>query len=444
VSRFEGLHDVVRAQMEEHSVPGVSLGVLFEGEVETAAFGVTSIEHPLEVTSDTLFQIGSITKTFTATAVMRLVERGEIELDAPVRTYLPAFRLSDEDVAARATIRQLLTHTGGWLGDYFADFGRGEDAVARYVEAIAEQPQLSPLGEVWSYNNSAFNIAGRVIETVAGTAYEDALRELVLDPLGLEAAYFFADEVITYRVAVGHERGEEKETVPARPWAIGRSAHPAGGLITTVPELLKYARFWIEGGDFLSPASVEEMTRPQIEVGGNIDAVGLAWMITLLGDVRLIGHGGGTKGQISWLGIAPDQGFAIAMVTNQNYGGIVIDRVAELAYESYLGARRPELEPVELDPAPYLGRYEARMADVELVQTDIGLELHYLPKGGFPTPETPPMPAPPPATVKFASENELFAVDDLWKGERIRILRDADGGIAWMRAGGRVFKPVDS
>ena len=107
------------------------------------------------------------------------------------------------------------------------------------------------------------------------------------------------------------------------------------------------------------------------------------------------------------------------MVTNQNYGGIVIDRVAELAYESYLGSRRPELEPVELDPAPYLGRYEARMADVELVQTDTGLELHYVPKGGFPTPETPPMPAPPPATVKFASENELFA-DDLWKGERIR------------------------
>ena len=161
----------------------------------------------------------------------------------------------------------------------------------------------SPLGEVWSYNNSAFNIAGRVIETVAGTAYEDALRELELT-LGLEAAYFFADEVITYRVAVGHERDEEKKTVPARPWAIGRSSHPAGGLITTVPELLKYARFWIDGGDF-SSASVEEMTRPQIEVGGNIDAVGLAWMITWLGDVRLIGHGGGTKDRSPGSGSRP-------------------------------------------------------------------------------------------------------------------------------------------
>ena len=130
MSHFEELVEVARAQMEEFSVPGASLGVLFDGEEETAALGVTSIEHPLDVTPDTLFQIGSITKTFTATAIMRLVERGAVDLDAAVRTYLPEFRLMDEDVAARATIRQLLTHTGGWLGDYFADFGRGADALA--------------------------------------------------------------------------------------------------------------------------------------------------------------------------------------------------------------------------------------------------------------------------------------------------------------------------
>src|SRR5215213_3621562 len=125
MSHFEELVEVARAQMEEFSVPGASLDMFFDGEEETASLGVTSIEHPLDVTPDTLFQIGSITKTFTATAIMRLVDRGDVELDAAVRTYLPEFRLMDEDVAARATIRQLLTHTGGWLGDYFADFGRG-------------------------------------------------------------------------------------------------------------------------------------------------------------------------------------------------------------------------------------------------------------------------------------------------------------------------------
>ena len=444
MSRFEQVVDVARAQMEEWSVPGVAIGILSDGEEEIAAVGVTSIENPLEVTADTLFQIGSITKTFVASAIMRLVEAGEVGLDEPVRAYLPDFRLADEDAASRATVRQLLTHTGGWLGDYFQEYGWGDDALARMVDALAEQPQLTPLGAVWSYNNAAFYIAGRIIEVVTGKTFETALRDLVLDPLGIEQAYFWMEDVITRRFVVGHELDEAKETVVARPWPIGRSAHAAGGLVTTVPELLRYARFWIEGGDFLSPESVAEMTRPQIEVGGNIDAVGLAWMLTSVEDVQLIGHGGGTKGQISWLGIARDSGFALAIVTNHSYGGILADRVAEAAYEAYLGVRNPELEAVELDPAPYVGRYEARMADVELLQTDEGLELRYIPKGGFPTPETPPMPPPPPATMRFASADELFAVDDTWKGEKVRILRDKDGGIAWMRVGGRVFKPVES
>ena len=430
--------------MEEHSVPGVSLGIVFEGDQETASLGVSSIENPLDVTPETLFQIGSITKTFAASAIMRLVEADKVALDESVRTYLPDFRLADEDAASRATVRHLLTHTAGWLGDYFESFGWGDDALARMVGALAEQPQLTPLGEVWSYNNSAFYIAGRVIETVTGQTFEAAARELVFEPLGLEHAYYFMDDVITRRFVVGHERDEDGATNVARPWAIGRSAHAAGGIVTSVLDLLRYARFWIEGGDFLSPESVEEMTRPQVEVGGNIDAVGLAWMLLSVEDVRLIAHGGGTKGQISWLAIAPDRGFALAILTNHNYGGVLTDRVAEAAYEAYLGIRVPELEPVELDPVPYLGRYEARMADVELVQGEDGLELRYIPKGGFPTPDTPPMPPPPPASVRFASEDELFAVDDLWKGERIRVLRDPDGQIAWLRAGGRVYKPVAS
>ena len=444
MTRFEEVVEVARASMDELSVPGVSLGVLFEGEVETAALGVTSIENPLEVTPDTLFQIGSITKTFTAAALMRLAEGDDLELDAPVRIYLPDFRLADESAAANVTVRQLLTHTGGWLGDFFADFGPGDDALAKIVEALADQPQLTPLGAVWSYNNSAFYIAGRVIEVVTGKTYEAAIGELVLEPLGLERAYFFSGDVITHRFAVGHERDEAAETIVARPWPLARAAHAAGGIITSVPELLRYARFWIDGGELLRPESVSEMTRPQVPIGGNIDAVGLAWMLRTVDGVKLIGHGGGTKGQSTVLSIAPDQGYALALFTNHDYGGVVIERVAIKAAEVYLGIREPELEPIELDPAPYLGRYTSKMADIDLVQTDSALELRFIPKGGFPTPDTPPSPPPPPATVRFASADELFAVDDLWKGDRIRFLRDAEGRIEWMRAGGRVFAPVDS
>ena len=162
MSRFAEVVQAAQDAMEAHSVPGVAIAVVSGGEEETAGLGVTSIENPLEVTPDTLFQIGSIGKTFTATAIMRLVEQGKVDLDVPVRTYLPDFRLADDNVAARVTIRHLLTHTGGWEGDYFDDFGLGDDALARMVGRLEELPQLTPLGEVWAYNNAGFYVAGRV------------------------------------------------------------------------------------------------------------------------------------------------------------------------------------------------------------------------------------------------------------------------------------------
>lgn len=444
MSRFQEVVEVARAGMEELNVPGVALGVLADGEEETAGLGVTSLDNPLEVTPDTLFQIGSITKTYTATAIMRLVEQGKVGLDEPVRAYLPEFRLADEDVAARATIRQLLTHTGGWLGDYFDDLGPGDDALALMVERLADVPQLTPLGEVWSYNNSGFYLAGRVIEVVTQQSFEQALRELVLDPLGLEQSFFFADEVITRRFVVGHTLNEEQETVVARPWSIGRAAHPAGGIVSNVVDLLRYSRFWIDGGDLLTPESVAEMRRPHVPIGGELDAVGLAWFLKAYDGVQTIGHGGGTKGQVTWLGIAPEERFALVVLTNHDYGGVVGQRVVQQAFETYFGVREPDLQEIQLDPERtegYLGRYVSNMMDVVLARADGDLELRLEPKGGFPTPDTPPEPAPPPVPFAFASEEEIFVPEGTFKGERAVFLRDDEGRIVWLRLGGRVYAP---
>src|SRR5215216_32932 len=167
--------------MEAIGIPGVAIGVLDGGEETVRGFGVTSVEHPLDVDGDTLFQIGSITKTFTCTVVMRLVEEGRLDLDAPLRTYLPELRLRDEDVASRVTMRHLLTHTGGWVGDYFDDTGPGDDALGRMCERLVDLPQETPLGELWAYNNAGFYLAGRIVEVVVGRPFEHVLRELVLE-----------------------------------------------------------------------------------------------------------------------------------------------------------------------------------------------------------------------------------------------------------------------
>src|SRR5258708_20112520 len=114
---------------------------------------------------------------------MRLVEQGALDLDVPVRAYLPDLRLADEDVAARVTLRHLFTHTGGWEGDYFADTGWGGVALAKIVAQLPGLPQLTPLGDLYAYNNARFYIAGLVIYFVTRKPYVSATRLPVLTPL---------------------------------------------------------------------------------------------------------------------------------------------------------------------------------------------------------------------------------------------------------------------
>jgi CubicO group peptidase (beta-lactamase class C family) len=437
---FDRICDAVRASMEETQTPGVAVGLLHEGDEHVAGFGVTSTENPLEVTPDTLFQIGSITKTFTGTAAMRLVERGDLDLDAPVRTYLPELKLGDEDVAARVTTRHLLTHTGGWIGDYFGDFGTGDDALARMCDSLATLPQLTPLGEIWSYNNAGFYLAGRVIEVLAGKPYEAALQELVLAPLGLESSFFFQDDVMTRRFAVGHHRSEDGPPTVARPWGIGRAHHPAGGVASTVRDLLRYARFHMGDGEgVLTRASLDDMQRTQFESGSIFELVGITWSISERTGTRLVGHGGGTNGQISLFFFAPEHDLAFAVFTNHQRGNEVTAAARSAALEA-IGAREPERNPVELDPDEYLGTYSSALMDVELKRDDGSLQLVVAPKGGFPTKDSPAPPAPPPQPVAFYERDRLVATGGA-PGEA-EFLRNAHGSIAWFRVGGRVMKRV--
>src|SRR5687768_12348918 len=222
----------VKARMRDTGTPGVAVGVLHRGRAFGSGFGITSIAAPDPVDEETLFQIGSTGKTFTATTVMRLVESGDLDLDVPIRRYLRNFKLRDSEVAKKVTLRHLLTHTGGWAGDFFTDTGRGDDAIERVVELLAKVPQLTPLGEVWHYNNAGFYVAGRLIEKATGLSYERAVTELVLEPLGMTRSFFFAEEAIVYRVVAGHNAASPRSTKHsiASPWDIGRNSGPAGGL----------------------------------------------------------------------------------------------------------------------------------------------------------------------------------------------------------------------
>ena len=444
---WDQLVEFVPQVMEKRGVPGVVLGVFHEGETRSAGFGVTNTDHPLPVTDETFFQTGSITKTFTATAIMRLVETGKLELDATVRTYVPSFKVGDETASSQATIRHLLTHTGGWFGDFFQDTGPGENALPRYVAEMAGLEQLAPLGETWSYNNAGFSLAGYGIEVVTGKRYEDALAELVLEPLGLENTFFDPGDVMTHRFAVGHDVGDSGAEV-ARPWPLPRSAYPAGGVICIVNDLLCYARFHLgdgaaeDGTRLLTPESMSLMQTTLAAVWKN-ETFGLPWFLKGVDGTALVYHGGGTTGQVSQLTLVPERGLAVAVFTNANQGGTVTTDVTDWVMKHYLEVEIPRPEPMgasEADLAPYVGRYSNPFTDIELGMLSGKLVAQVVFKRGFPDEDTPAPPAPPPASLDLCEEDRLLVLNGPSKDRTIDVLRNPDGSIGWLRFGGRINK----
>ncbi len=447
---FRQLGELVERERARLRVPGVAVGVVHEGREEVAGFGVTSVEQPLPVDADTLFQIGSTTKTVTATAAMRLVEAGKLDLDAPVRTYLPKLRLAEEEVAARVTLRHLFNHTGGWTGDFFADTGMGGDALRRIVARMATLRQLTPLGAVWSYNNAGFYLAGRAMEVAAGKPYETIVKELVLDPLGMERSFFFAWEVMLHRFAVGHTvegEGDEAKVAIARPWPLPRAAHPAGGLSSSVRDQLAYARFQMgdgaapDGTRLLRPETMAAMQAPATPAGGMAGAVGITWMVKEIGGVKTVRHGGATNGQLSAFIMAPGRGFAITVLTNANRGGELHNPVTKWALQHYLGIA----EPAPAAPArtaeelvPYAGHYEGMLTDGKIAVEDGSLVLRVVPKKAALSDRV--MPAPPPSRLALLDGDAVVALDPPFKDARGEFLRGEDGAIAWLRFGGRILQ----
>ena len=442
---LDQIYGLLERRMPELVVPGVALALVHEGREETAYAGVTSVVDPLPVDEGTLFQIGSTTKTMTATVAARLVEEGRLDLDVPVRTYLPGFRLADEAAAAAVTVRHLLTHSAGWLGDYFEDTGRGDDALAKVVAKLALLPQLTEVGKEWHYGNSGFYAAGRVIEVVTGRTFEQAMGELLLEPLGMTRSVFFAEDAIAYRVAVGHLVHEDRADV-ARRWALPRNAHAAGGITSTALDQLRYARFHLGDGTaangtrVLSEAALRSMQEPI----GPRGAVGLSWWLRTVDGVRIVSHGGTTAGQQAEFVLVPEHAFGITMLTNSTRGHALGREVVRLALREYCGIDDRDAEArtaTSAQLASFAGRYEIARGQLELRLADGELVLALGPRPGVETPPNGWPPFPPAARCGISGEDELVVLDGPSRGSRLQVLRDGSGAIEWLRFGLRLYAP---
>jgi len=441
----QALREVVSTLAEELRVPGVAVGLLHDGQEHHAFHGVTSIENPLPVDEATLFLCGSTTKTFTATAIMRLVEQELVDLDAPVRSYLPEFRVEDEEAASAVTVLQLLNHTAGWDGDFFKDTGEGDDALERYIAAMAGLRQLARPGEFVSYNNASFGVAGRLVETQTGMPYEEAVRTLLLEPLGLGDTVFFSRQMATRRFAAGHQRLQDGGTT-VLPYGLPRGGNPEGGLATTTGDLIAWPRLHLEGeASVVSPELTRRMREPTVQAPGwsSGDAVGISWLLSDVGGVRVAGHGGAMPGQLSLFKTVPERGFALASCTNcAPVGSEFNERLMRWAWEAVLEAPIPEpdTEARSADEvAPFCGTYETVANVVNVAPGGDGITLgvidrpEVLAELGIDPEQEPPIPF-----VFCAGDGDrIVCTTPPYRGSTGFFVRDGDGAVTALNAFGR-------
>ncbi|NUP53200.1 MAG: serine hydrolase [Catenulispora sp.] len=451
----QDLAEFVSGAAKAYEVPGVSVGILHEGTEIYAAYGVTNVDYPVPVDERTLFHIASASKSFTAAAVVNLVTAGKIELDAPVRRYLPELTLADEEHAERITVRNLLNHTGG-LDWNLVDGDEGDGSLAAFVAKLSALSLVAEPGARASYSQAGYNVLGRVIEKVTGLPYEKAMAELVLTPLGLDDTVYDLDEVVRRKFAIGHVRTDDGALRTATPWkaypAGARGNNPGGGGVSNARDLLRWARFHLgedlDGGAAVLSAEDRRLMRtPSAELRGSSlgDAFGFGWFLKEIAGTATFGHGGSGNGQFAEVLVVPEHGFAIAVASNGPEGYQLNQAIVKWALEHCLGLAEPDPEPVAYDAArnaAVVGRYEIDAMNLDVADDGARLTLAVQIKPEIRAGADVEMPPDLPASAMgFLAEDgdDYIVTEGELKGQRGYFSRDEDGVVVGIDLAGRVF-----
>lgn len=372
-----------------HQAPGAAIGIMHHGEIAELAFGVRDVRTGRPVRSDTVFQCGSLTKSWTALAFMQLVDEGLVDLDAPVRTYLPDFKVADPQVSAAITPRQLLNHTNG-IEEAYGDPGEDEDVYERMVANIADAPQVTPLGATHGYSAAlGFAILARIMEVVDGMRWDAVMTDRLFVPMGLTGTNSWRGDVDAAHAATGHLiRSAEEGPIPTPVDHLPRAFGPGGNVTSTVREVLALATVYLGGGvapngaRIVSAAAIEEMMTSRVPVPDPY-MFGPEWALGLIvcdwHGKTVYAHDGSTIGQNARLRILPDDDLALVLLTNGGQRDLLYRQVFDEIL-SEVGAVTipplPEPDPgLALDPSRYVGVYERPGTAFEVTAQDHRLKL---------------------------------------------------------------------
>ena len=309
-------------------------------------------------TAETVYRVGSVSKLFTDMAVMRLVEQGEIDLDAPVTKYLPEFQ-PRSPFNKPITLRMLMSHRAGLVrepptGNYFAP---DHPSLADTVRSLNDTELVYEPEAKSKYSNAGIAVVGYVLERTQKQPFADYLEQALLTPLGLRNSSFQPKPEIVRDLAQGTMWTYEGLAFPAPKFELGMA--PAGSMYATVNDLGRFISVLLSGGrgpsgQVLKPETIEAMWTPQFASPGQRTGFGIGFHVTEFEGQRRVGHDGAIYGFATTLQVLPESKLGVVAVANKDFANSVVDRIAETALRWMLAARRGEgLTPPETtEPVP--------------------------------------------------------------------------------------------
>ena len=426
---FGPLDAVAREELKRLQTPGAAIAVVIgDRVVYSRGVGVANVETNEPVRPEMLFRLGSTTKMFTATALVSLADRGAIDLNQPIGSYVRGLNAK----LSQLTANQLLSHTSGFFDEAPMFGSNDETALENEVRSWTDARFFTEPGRIYSYSNPGYWLAGFLVQSTGGKLYADQMAATVFAPLGMTHTTLRPLVAMTFPLAQGHDETPDGPRV-VRPAANNAASWPAGSIFSTVLDLSRFVIAFmnegtIDGARVLSPNVIKAMTTPRTRIPGGDAWYGYGLELAKDRGVDVVRHGGSRSGYGSSIRMVPSRKFGVIAVANRS--GIGMNATAERAMEIAL-ALEPSAPPARRTPtsltaeeiAALAGTYSQGPRTLEIVARD-GKAL--LKQG---TRETP--------LVKLGGD-DLQTAD----GSRYVIVRGADGTIAYVFAGGRSWRKV--
>ena len=381
----ERLTNFIRHEMADKGLPALSIVLVDDQETVWAqGFGYADPEDSIPATAGTVYRVGSVSKLFTDIAIMQLVERGQLDLDAAITAYLPDLQPATP-FRAMPTLRQLTSHRGGMVreppvGNYFDDSSPTPPLAATVLSLNSTTMVYAPESRV-KYSNAGIAALGYVLERTQGEPFAEYLARSVLEPLGLRHSSFQPDPEVVAELAKAYMWTYDGRTFEAPTFQLGMA--PAGSMYAPVTDLGRFMSMLFAGGrgaesDVITPATLDSMLTPQFASADDRTGYGIGFRISELEGHRRIGHGGAIYGFATDLSALPDEKLGVASVTTMDGANTVVGRINEYALRLMLAAREerllPDAEMTSPIPADVVSRVKGRYGhasnrvEVEILQ----------------------------------------------------------------------------